>query len=513
MNNTLRIVSAFALIVIALQLVSCTSTGPIAPAEIEANPTPPPVIENNTRDNPNENQDHEISDGNDGIIPWNPIGTQSAFDLVSALVYLQDSGGGVINIPLAADEFAIHLWDRRTEANLPGLAAVKLGTGSVSYVNIDAGYAVFENANFPLTISVQVEGYDIFTIVESNANVYSFALDKSGPAQYSTAFGIANTFFMDEVTFYTDDLIPRIYTEPASMANPKYANFDIQYTSNVSHGFSAFLDGPLNLGSPFSMSPKIGGQLFDYAGYFQWNMVELNPGEHRFYNVGFNLEDGPEGYFSGKINVPAEYHTEDVMTYGLLTAIPTAIFYNPEKYLALGPHVEVEGDDPSSLTYNSPYFWYPTAPDRIVVAGVLALPDYAGVDIVHRDWHMDENVPEIEFSGIPELTVDNGLGGLSFPVYTWTDPIGPGSAINKVVTNSGSSKWVIWTGGNYGSLDTSELGVPIDWVAPLIEEGTGVTRVECVSGMGFDIDDWNYEFIIRNRWEHCFSDWSMDVIA
>jgi len=521
-NLSLAMAALICLLILPL-LTSCSGNGPIAPGsdgweDMYGDPTDSPIV-NNDNDNDviegvkRENDPND--DADDFISPAGEIGTESISELANALVFLRNSGGGVLSIPLDVDEFGIHIWDGNTGENLTGKAIVVCGGGPTSLVDV-AGLAMFENASFPLTITVRVDGYALETIVETSANILSMPLVPMADTGEAYLFGIGESLDCAKLQLYNDSFLTDIYIEPASMINPDYMEFELAVEPDIPFGFSAFLYGGVEVGDPGTENPMPASPIFWLIRHYEWDIKEMSAGENRFMSILYEGKDGPVGVDGGVARVPAGIWAEkdDIDKYGRMMVLPTAILLENEQYLAMGPHVRLDGVDPDDLKFDCPYFNPAVTPERYVMSGQIVMPD-GGIDIVHTDWHPGSDSPDIEFSGIPTIGITGNFGGgITYPVMVISDPLGASSDLTRVeaVAEGVGPAWRITMAGDSEVVDSTDFAIPLTWFDPVFTLYEIVYRVECNHALSQDIDDFNEDQIVMMRHETAQSPWSVPQI-
>lgn len=495
-------------ITVAIGLSACGNDGPTAPENI-TNPFAPaipgdlgsgamPFIDD--ADTPAD------TTPDSPLIPAIDLSGTIIYNLAAAMFYLQESGGGVLSVPLEADQVGVHVWDPATGQNLEAQAVIVCSGGPTTLLAVN-GYQVFEGATFPVTVTVYSDGYAMTTIAGTNANVLSFALAPAVPAAPAFVFGMAENYGYDTLQVYSDTLLPEYYIANPSEVNPDFTRFEHSIEAETINGFTAFLTGNLDMAVIESRGPESPEDFFWIAPHFEWEISGLKSGDHRFIPISFGSKAGPSGIAEGTTSVPAPYWTEWQKTYGLNAMLPTAIFLEARRYLAIGPYVPLDGEDPANLSYEVPYFEPEPAPDRIVMAGHMVLVT-GEIDIVHRDWHPGYNPADISFTGFPTLVVTGGPGaGFTYPVFSWTDPLGVDGTLTRIVMASGSGSWHVTQAGNGALLDSSDLAIPLTWFDEVFDKAGPRYRVECIKSYGQSIEDFNEDQIIMMRGETCFSNW------
>ncbi|HDS29858.1 MAG TPA: hypothetical protein ENN67_02315 [Firmicutes bacterium] len=513
-NLTYSIIALSIGAIILLGVVACGNNGPIAP-DSNLNPSPDPVspdmplfIDDRTIPNPDETADTlDPQDTVDEIEPVEDIGAETIQDLAVILFHLQESGGGVLSVPMEPDRFAIHLWDPDTFVNLQGEVVV-VSTGLPTALVTVNGYQLFQNVAFPISVTVKCDGYAMTSIVDTSANVLSFPMRSTGQPEKATVFGIAKNFGFDTLQVYSDTLMPFVSMEQPSEVNPEYTRFELDVDAGKINGFSAFLTGCIQNGTISTTDISSPDGYFWVTSHFEWSIPSMKPGTRRFYPITFKSKSGPDGVAQGKANIPAEYWVSDVVNHGTIAAIPTAIFLQDRRYLPIGPYSPFTGNEASELSYEIPYFNPVGAPDRIVMAGHMVLPT-GEINIVHRDWHPGYDPDILNFSGVPSINMYGGPGeGWSYPAFSWTDPIGANSTLTRIDMIGGNGAWRIITAGNGSVLDTSNLDIPLSWFPEIFGYAKPRYRVECIHADGSDIDDFNDDRLIMMRREASCSVWS-----
>jgi hypothetical protein len=506
-----QILTALTVLVCIITLVSCGSSGPAAPGEIQTNEPDPPYTPTDVN-NDDDEIDNVAPDPEDNtIIPSDEITTEGISSLGTALQFLKESGGGVLTTPLQPDAFAIHVWDLDTGGILEAQAIVKCSGGPTSLVDI-SGPSLFENASFPLTVTVYSPGRALSTYVETSANVLSFPMSKiHDQIEESFIFGVSESLGYELMEFYSDDLLTEIYYETPSLLEPGFIPFEIAVEPMESFGFSAFLFGNLQAGEVgdehtyVTLSP-----IFWMTNHFAWNIEPLYPGDHIFYGITFDAKPPPDGVATGDAVVPLTVQEmDDILEFGRMMAIPTCIFIEEEKYLAIGPGIIFNGDEPDKLSYRCPWF-VPAEPfDRVVISGQLVNPDGA-VNILHSNWHFDSVAPVLEFSGFASIGIQGGFAGISLPGFVLTDPMPGASDLYRITARADEvgPVWFITTASDTILIDTADYSVPLTWVSEVYSDFTIQYQVEMVDALSQNIDDFNEDQIIMTREEISLSPWT-----
>ena len=445
------------------------------------------------------------------IIPIAPAGDfsgESIGDLASALFFLKETGGGVTSIPMDPDQFAVHIWDVRTLANLEGDLLITCEGGPTTLVAIN-GWQVFENATFPLSITANVTGYALASIVRTSANVISLAMEPLTGKGTATVFGNAQNLGFDTVEIYTDTLIPFRLEKGKSKINPDYNPYDFGVTAGENHSFSAFLR--MDHGNPVFGNQTDGDPDKPYyaSGFLFKELEPLNPGDKRFVAINFNSKPGPSGTVDVTAEFPLDFWDAETMTGGALGVQPMGILFDSTRYLALGPKATCENDDPAALEFKVDYFTPTFGFERTVMAG-YAIGAGKASDIVHRDWHPGSDVDDLVFSGYPTLDVITGTGpGIVYPQFSWVNPISSGGNLIGlgVYRDHENPVWFITLDGGTESLDTVDLHVPLTWFTDLPDFQELYYRVWCIKSQDQGIDEYNDEATIKARDEICFSAW------
>ncbi len=494
-----------------LSLTACGNDGPVAPVDTPPQVLPVPTDSGGNREVPDLADDGDDVPSDSPLLPAGDLTTETIYDVGSALFYLLESGSGVLSVPsLNPDQFALHLWDPITGEDLAGDVVVVCSGGPTSLLQYE-GCGVFENATFPLSLTAYVDGYAMVSIVDTNANVISIAMQEAEIDEHATIFGTAPNLGFDYLEVYTDTLTPSCYIEPPSEINPLYCRFEFEVAADRPHGFSAFLTGMLGEGEVESKACSAVVELTWLSCDYNWNIPPMKAGERRFYPVQFTSKQGPDGIAEGDVSVPAEYWTEDQINDGLNAVVPTAIFLEVEHYLPIGPYTPFEGENPNDLKFAAPYFEPEGAPDRIVMAGHFQLST-GETDLIHRDWHTGYNPAAIDFSGFPTLGVSEGMGeGYSLPSFVWTDPLGADGCLTRIEVYAGPVVWIITIAGNGSALDTADLSVPLTWLPELYGDASLRYRMHCIDAPGQEIDDYNEHQIIMMRREVSSCTWTDEV--
>lgn len=512
----LGISTAFAVFLCLLIVTACGNNGPIAPGSPgwEQNDQNPPIQPSQDTD---QNTDVRPKDKDVIDTPITPAGEASAeaiSDLQAAFYYLKESGGGALSIPMPAGTFAVHVWDAGTGQTLTGQAVVVCSGGPTTLVDL-GGYNLFVNAFFPLTITVHVTGYEMATYVSTDANVLSFALNKPTPPQAAYVFGVAESFGASHMRLYSDDLLPEINYAFPSEVNPNYIQYELSVPVRELYGFSAFLFGGIQIGDLDSELIPPMQPAFWMANHFAWDLKPLNPGDHRFYGIQFKTKAGPEGVADGIARFPTSLWAdkEFIMKYGRMIAVPTGVFLDGERYFAVGPHVVLDGSDPSEVEFSCPWFEPDETPDRYVMSGQVVTANGAA-DIVHRDWHPGSDSPDLVFAGVPSLGVSSPLGGgYSLPMFVLIDPLGANSDLVRIEANAVGygSVWRITMDSGSEVIDTTDYSVPLTWISEAYASYSILYRAECVHALSQEVGNFTEDQIIMMRQEVCLSPWTVPM--
>lgn len=521
-NYFFTLLAVLVCVIAAPLLTSCGNNGPINPdySDVEGvntdNPPIPPNDNNPPADDDNfpyNRQDYKK------ITPVTDSGEFSAevvMELADALEYLEAADGGVTMVSLPADKCVINLWDIETGLNLAGEVLIKCESGPTGQLSVN-GLAAFQGVVFPITVTANVPNYALETVVQTNANVLSFAMKPKHVKDPAWIFGVSETLGADEMTFYDDNFIPVIYTQPASQINPAYLQFEIEIVPGERFGFSGFIRGKTEIGGaipdpPFRFSP-----IFFMASCLAWDFEPLNEGDKRFYKIQMDSKNAPDGFEQSDISIPSDVWDALVLDEGNNSSVfvlPTAIICDGYRYLAMGAHADVVGDDPAILSANWRWWEPAETEDRAVLAGHLRMPD-GSYDIVHMDWHPGGAAPDIDFSGAPLLGVTGGFSdAFTFPVFAFTDPIGADSNFIRVrmSLNGEGQIWNITCGAGLDTLDTADLSVPDSWLDDGLSIGSVLYQAEYIDTLGMDIDGFNERQIVLSRRETCITSWEDEQV-
>jgi hypothetical protein len=508
-NRILAAISAvFISIIIFVGLVSCGNNGPVAPGSDDMAVRPPidttdPIGERDPADPPAEQE-------NLGLLTSGEISTETISNASEAVAFLKESRGGVLEIPMNEGEFVLNIWDAQTGGNLFGQVIVVCGDGSPSLWDIN-GAAMFQDATFPITVSAYVPGYALATYTGTSANVISIPMKRSIETGNAYVFGVANDLGMLRMQFYTDTLIPEIVTEYPSLPNPNFMNYSLMFDTGVVNGFSTFLFGGIQVSDFDEIGTPSASPIFWLTNKFTWNVEPLAEGDHRFYGVNFLEKIPPSATAVGQASVPDDiWHqvNEEAGQWRLL-AIPTGIFLSGDRYLALGPHCNVWGENAGALIYRCPWFQPEIAPDRLVISGQLVAPD-GSADIVHMEWHATNETPDLNFKGLAGLAVaDSSMGGTTSPVFNITNPLG---AENDLVTIEATIDqygpiWDITAPGGMTEIDTSDFEIPLTWLNEIYGNGSATYQLKCIDAISQDINCFTTDQIIMTRRETAITPW------
>jgi hypothetical protein len=501
-------------------LVACGNSGPVWPgtppggSDSLAPPVAPPVQD------PYQPPAGQLPDEDTGdqtaLIPTTEIPTGSAHELASALVFLRDSGGGTTSTDLEPDQLLIHVWDALTENNLQAEAAVVCADGPASQVNIN-GCGMFENATFPLTVTVYTAGYAMSTYVGTSANVLSFAMTRATEPQDAYIFGVIDADRAEHLQIYGDGLMPHVYYVYPSTVNANFMQYEIPVTAGRHYGLSAFAFSNIQPSDGISDGVVFmnAAPLYWMAGYFAWDFMPLSAGDRYFHALQFGSKGAPDGVAAGIATVPPGIIDADTQRLdGKLVAIPTAIFAGDERYQAVGPHANAEVDGPDQLAFSCPWFEPTETPDRIVMAGCLVHSSGA-IDIIHEDWATGTDSPDLNFSGIAGLVVSIDFGGGSmFPTFSLSDPPALDSDLVRIQAyyNAVTPSWFITLDGGLDTVDSGDFAIPLDWVPQVFGNLAIRFRSECIDAAAVGIDDFNEDQIVLTRHETCYSPWVAPVI-
>ncbi|HDS29634.1 MAG TPA: hypothetical protein ENN67_01185, partial [Firmicutes bacterium] len=120
-----------------------------------------------------------LSDGGD-------IGQNELNALTTAYQTLKENHGGVQIVEDSEGYGLIGIMDRWTGASLSGTAVIQDNNGDLATVDIN-GSKLFSNVEWPITISVFVDGYVTQTLISTKANLFIFAMELTDPMNASIA--------------------------------------------------------------------------------------------------------------------------------------------------------------------------------------------------------------------------------------------------------------------------------------------------------------------------------------
>jgi len=494
-------------------IAACGNNGVVAPDGPEydlLNPNPPA--------DPNDSGDVTLDDGedkgdpgDDSIFPTMDIPTGSIDDLASALSFLRESGGGVLQSHLLDNQLMIHIWDAATLKNLPGQAAIACDGGPTSIVDVE-GVGLFENVTFPVTVTVKVDDYPMKTYTGTSGNILSFPLEQLPAQEQAHIFGIADTRGYSSMAICSDSLIPDItYLTPSSM-NSEYFQYRLEVPTGQNLGFSAFLVGSFMIDGDDGGVPEpvpLDG-LFWMTNCFAWNLGPMWPGDQMFYTIPWAETIGPDDVAIGVASMPEDLFASigDTLDWKKFV-MPVTAFLEEERYFAVGPQTNLRGDDPSDISYGCPWFEPPEWGDRTVIAGFIETPAGA-IDLVHAQWDTGINGPDIVFSGIPQAGVIGHVTEIgTMPYIGLSDPLGINSDLVRIHVSAYGFRplWDIAAAGGVSTVDTAEFGVPLAWLLDKYGNHEILYQVECLDALGLGIDDFNEDEINMTRRETCFSEW------
>jgi len=520
-NYFFALLAVLVCVIAAPLLTSCGNNGPINPdyTDVEGVNTDPPTTPPDNNPPADDDPYPYNREGFKKITPVTDIGEFSAevvMGLADALEYLEAASGGVTMVSLPAGKCVINLWDIETGLNVAGEVLIRCESGLTGQLSVN-GLAAFQGVDFPITVTANVPDYTLETIVQTNANVLSFAMKPKQVKEPAWIFGISETLGADKMTFYDDNFIPMIYTQRASQINPAFLQFEIAVTPGEKFGFSGFIRGKPEIGGTIPAPPFHTAPIFFMASCLAWDFEPLTEGDKRFYKIKFDPKDAPDGSEQSDISIPSEIWDALVADGGENSSafiLPTAIICDGYRYLAMGPHVDVVGDAPGTLGANW-YWWEPAeTEDRTVLAGHLRMPD-GSYDIVHMDWHPGGEAPDIDFSGAPSLDVTGGFsGGFTFPIFAFTDPIADSDFV-RIRLSAGVERqiWNITCGAGLDTLDTDDLSVPASW----LDDGSisvipVLYQAEYIDTLSMDIDGFNERQIVLSRRETCITPWEDEQV-
>jgi len=519
-RNRIAVLPAVLVCVVLLPiLVACGNNGPVWPGTPPGSDSLAPPVKPPVTPPTNQPPDGQLPDEDTGdqvaLIPAGEIPTGSAHQLASALGFLRESGGGTTSTDLQPDQLLIHVWDAMTERNLRAQAVVVCTDGPTSQVDIN-GCALFENATFPLTVTVYTSGYAMSTYVSTSANVLSFAMTRVAEPQDAYIFGVIDAERAEHLQIYDDALMPQVYYVYPSTVNANFMQYEIPVTAGRYHGFSAFafsnirLDDGISDGIVFMNAAP----LYWMAGHFAWDFVPLSAGDRYFHAIQFESKGAPEGVAGGLATVPPGIIDADTQRLdGKLAVIPTAIFVDDGRYQAVGPHAKAVVDGPNELVFSCPWFEPTETPDRLVMAGCLAHSSGA-IDIVHEDWETGTDSPDLNFSGIAGLLVTVDYGGDSmFPTFELSDPLALDGDLVRIGAyyDCVNPSWFITLASGSDTVDSGDFAIPLEWVPQVFGNLAIRFRSECIDAVAVGMDDFNEDQIVMTRHETCFSPWVAPV--
>lgn len=441
------------------------------------------------------------------MLEENDLNIHSIDDVAVTLNGLQLNGGGVTTIELDEGVLVVHVFDPLNGNILQCEAVIVAGDNPGALFDIN-GIAVFENVEFPVTITVNAEGYALSTLIGTSANVISIPLTRIEQPGKGNIFGVAEKFGYKGMYFYSDTLLPELITESPVSPDGNYQSFEFDVDPYVVNGMSAFLVGGVDLPHDEIGFDIFGLPVFWMTNHFAWDLGQIEPGDRLFHLVDFYLGISPAGVVSGTVSLP-----EDIgdLEGARLWALPTAILLDGERYLAMGPHRVLEGDDPDNIEYRCPFFNSKIPEDRLVLAAQLELAD-GSADIVHAIWHGQEELDPIAFSGVPVLMVpDYTIGtGFSHPVLDLENPLGISCSLIKFYAQAeGIGRvWEITETMNTEPVDTADYDIPLPWLRDLLGHANVEFQVECIDTLDQTIDEFTHNDIIMTRNEVAFSAWT-----
>jgi hypothetical protein len=510
-------IPAVILCLLLIPLISaCGNNGVVAPAAADGpgwdalNPNPAPNDSNDRGDvTVDDDSDDGDNPGSDTISPTMDIPAGSIDDLASALVFLRESGGGILTSPLSEDQLMIHIWDAPSECNLPGEAVIACEGGLTSLVDVE-GVALFENVTFPVTVTVKVDGYPMMTYAGTSGNVLSFPLERLPVTEPAHVFGIADTHGYSSMSIIGDSLIPDITWLAPSSTNSEYFQYRMEVPPGETLGFSAFLVGA------FMIDDLDDGILVPMDGLlwmtncFAWNLGPMNPGDQMFYTIPWAETIGPDDVAIGVAAMPGDLFAsiEDTLDWNKFV-LPVTAFIDEDRYLAVGPQSNLRGSDPSDITYSCPWFEPPEWGDRTVIAGIIETPAGA-IDLVHADWDTGVDAPDIVFSGIPQIgVIDLVTEGHTMPYIGFINPLGADSDLVRIHVSAYGFRpvWDIVVAGDVLTVDTVDFSIPLTWLSERYGNHDILYQAECIDALSLDIDDFNEDQINMTRRETCFSEW------
>ncbi|MCX6646677.1 MAG: hypothetical protein NTY09_10005 [bacterium] len=495
-------------LILPCSAISCNNGAAVVP---DSNNTaliqPAPEVDSGSHQIP-------VTPGNSSLqmINGNELTATSIDDLAGTISDLQHNGGGVTTFDLGEGVLVLHVFDSFHGHVFSSQALVKSGDGTSSLWSIN-GYAVFVNAVFPVTVSVYADGYALATIVETSANVLSIPLRRIDEPSKATIFGVAGTHGYPRMSLYSDTLLPKCITNSPVSHDGNYQSFEFDVDPYVTNGMSAFLLGGVDLPNNHAGYQIFSLPAFRMTNHFAWDLGRLNSDERLFHMVDYHLGVAPAGVVSGEVALPYEYCGEkiDALEGARIWALPTAILLDGERYLAVGPHDVLEGDDPKKLEYRCPWFESQIPEDRLVLAAQFELAD-GSADIVHAIWHGEDSLDPIAFSGIPILNVSGfTVGtGFSYPTFEIQDPLGADGRLQKIHAwaDGVGPVWDITKTGGIEPIDTADYDIPLTWLRDLLGFPNVEFRVECINALDQSIDEYTYNDIIMRRNEVLFSAWT-----
>lgn len=446
------------------------------------------------------------------ILEPDEASTQSFDDLPEALDTLRYGGGGVTTIELDEGIFVLNCYDATTLNPLVCQLLIRSGDAPGTLWDIN-GCGIFQNAINPLIISAYADGYALSTIVGTSANIISIPLRQIDKPQDATVFGVAETYGYGKMYFYNDSLLPEGMLQSPTSPDGNFMSYELPFDPYVVNGFSAFLSGDLQLPEEGDGYAVMGLAPLTLARHFSWTIPPLNPGVRFFQGVNFYLDLPPAGIVTGQVGLPDEYCGE--MAHKLdgarIWALPTAILLEGERYLAVGPHEVLEGEDPTKLDYSCKWFAPEIAEDRLVLAAQFELAD-GSADIVHATWHGTETLDPIQLSGFPEISISDYEegAGFSYPQFGLVNPLGENSCLYKIYANADGMGpvWEITLAGGSDFVDSSIYDIPITWLRELLRHPNVDFRLECIDAMDQSIDEFTKHDVILRRNEVAFSAWT-----
>lgn len=457
---------------------------------------------NPTTPDPTDVQDfgYEEGDGidNEEIVPF--------LDAYEALV---DAGGGATIVAEGEGYTLIGVFQRWKETELDGAQIVVQQDGLDPVELAFNERILFTDLVYPITVTVSVENYQTQTLVETNANVIAFGIERLSDQQMPTVI-MGYSFEFDNHSPWVVKGASTHFNQDWEMSyGGQYVAPNIIVNANPYQpaGAVAFL---FENRQAVGWVPGTVPDMEDYVllGYAYSHVGRIDPGTGGGWILNLGQEGAPNTYDPGNYTVTHSFPDNGAIgsiSHGILTITPGGIREDNEEFIPYGLPVEIQLISDSG-TYEVEAYDPPLIVDRHVIAVEVEYGD-GGYECHFLPWDpAGATVPDIVLGELPETTaVDLDFGPLGDAITVtaeWTNTPAPGMIRATVADDDNDVYWQIFM--NNDAVDLTEDGIILPGgthpvlISPnflgIDYPNLQVNRVECgaFSVDGFDVHTaWN----------------------